>query len=182
MTTTNLIQWQQDESTRWIMLHAVQCINLIACIDDCCHWIRSSQKNLSSYLLWFLRYDINKFMHCNDLLLRCNDLLLHSNDLLLRSNDLLLRSNDLLLRSNHLLLRSNDLLLRSNDLLLCSNDLLLRSTDLLLCSNDLLLRSNDLLMLHKMNHQRVLMIIDNLHLDSWWYHLPLLRNPKFNFA
>ena len=44
MTTTNLIQWQQDESTRWIMLHAVQCINLIACIDDCCHWIRSSQK------------------------------------------------------------------------------------------------------------------------------------------
>ena len=38
------------------------------------------------------------------------------------------------------------------------------------------------LMINKMNHQQVLMIIDNLHLDSCWYHLPLLRNLKFIFA
>ena len=75
----------------------------------------AAKKKLNSYLLWFLRYDINKFMHCNDLLLRCNDLLLRCNDLLLRCNDLLLRCNDLQLRSNNLLLRSNDLMLSIDD-------------------------------------------------------------------
>ena len=36
------------------------------------------------------------------------------------------------------------------------------------------------LMINKMNQQQVLMIIDNLHLDSRWYQLPLLRYDKLS--
>ena len=54
--------WSHWWSTRWIILHAVQCMNFIACINDSCDEYGATKKNLNSYLLWFLRYEFQKFV------------------------------------------------------------------------------------------------------------------------